>query len=826
MLLHHFASMRRFWIAILLLTAFSATAMAQSSPMTDSQVLSFVKKEYKAGTSNSQIVTKLIEKGVPVSQIQRIRRKYQREQANAQAADVKANMGTNTDMDSENEGRTRRNNGDSRNDYIPTSPDPNDDYEAHVRALLPDSTQNDDNLYSPQKSQKKIFGHDIFNNKKLTFEPDMNIATPADYRLGPGDAVFVDIYGASQKNIQATVSPDGDINIDGYGPVQVSGLTVDQANSKLRNTLGRYYNGSSIKVSVGQTKSISINVMGAVEAPGTYTLSAFSTVFHALYMAGGINEIGSLRDIRVYRNGRLITTVDVYDYILNGNLKGNVRLSSGDVVVVSTYDCLVNIAGKVKRPMYYEMKRNESVATLVKYAGGYTGDAYTKNVRLIRKSGGSYSIHTIDEYDSGRFQVDDGDSVFVDAVLNRYSNIVEIKGAIMRPGTYQVDDKITTVRQLLETAGGLREDAIRERGVMHRRKENRTIEAIAVDIAGILAHTAPDITLQNEDVLYIPGNEDILSDRKLTILGEVMRPGDYDYAENTCLEDLILQAGGLTESASTMRIEVARRIRNNNSLVAGSEIAKSYTFDLKDGFVVRGTPSFTLEPYDEVFVRKSPGYMAQEHVTISGEVPFTGIYALKKKNYRISDLVLDAGGTNAEAYLHGAHLTRLLSDDERTKQKELLRSMAADSVDIRKIDAGETKNIGINLEKALANPGSDEWDIVLQHGDELIVPQINNTVTIGGEVLHPNTVGYAKGQNLNYYINQAGGFTDKARSRKVYAVNMNGTVTRVKKAKDIEPGCTIVVPTRKSRKGLGVTEFVSIASITATVAAVIATLVK
>lgn len=680
----------------------------------------------------------------------------------------------------------------------------------------------------PQKKNIKrvIFGHDIFNNKKLTFEPEMNIATPSDYKLGPGDAVFIDIWGASQKSISSTVSPEGEIDIEGFGPIQVSGLTVAQANSRLKATIGSRYSGSNIKLSVGQTKTISVNVMGAVETPGTYTLSAFSTVFHALYMAGGVSEIGSLRDIRVFRNGRQISTVDIYDYILNGKLSGNIKLSSGDIIIVNPYECLVNITGKIKRPMFYEMKKNESVATLLKYAGGFAGDAYTKNLRLVRKAGGVKSVYTIDEFERTSFQLMDEDSVFVDSTLNRYSNMVEIKGAVFRPGMYQVDGNISTVRQLIERAGGMTEDAFTTRGIMHRMTKERSLQAVSLDLKGIMEHTSPDVSLQNEDVIYIPSNRERKLQRFLKITGEVQHPGEFDYAEGTTLEDLILRAGGLTDAASLIKIEVSRRIRNASATKAPLFVAKTYSFEMKDGFVVTGEPGFVLEPYDEIYVRKSPGYVGQEHVLVDGEVAFAGTYVLTRKNYRLSDLINAAGGINEQAYIGGAKLIRKMSEEEKKRYQTILTGALKNDSLTSKLQVGDERYIGIDLAGAIAHPGSEQWDVVLQDGDHLIIPQQNNTVSINGEVLYPNTVTYKDGASLDYYIDQAGGYGEKARKKRVFAIQMNGTVTRVKSAKDILPGCEIIVPMKKERKRMTFSEIMSLGSITATLGAVIATLVK
>ena len=510
--------MKRNILSILLLIMCPLLATAQSS-MTDDQLMQFVIREHNAGTSQQQIVTKLMQRGVDIQQIRRVKAKYERQIKQSGLGNVadKAVGDAETRM-RQNNGKTK----DSNTPEITTSKDAGTSYhiqdittwqqtydensedfirmQAELGGLLPtDSIEWLNQLLKEKElDQKKVFGRDIFNNKELTFEPNMNIATPQNYKLGPGDAVFIDIYGASQKTIEGTISPDGEITIDGFGPVHVSGLTVAQANSKLRSTLGARYSSSQIKLTVGQTKTIMVNVMGEVKVPGTYTLSAFATVFHALYMAGGTNELGTLRSIKVYRNNKLVTVVDIYDYILNGKLTGNIRLADNDVIVVGPYDCLVNITGKVKRPMYYEMKRNESLSTLLKYSGGFAGDAYTKSVRVVRKTGQQRSVFNIEEFDMASFHVSDGDSVSVDSILPRYENTVELKGAVFRPGLYQLGNNINSVRSLIEHAEGITEEACTNRAVMHRMKADRTLEVVSVDLAGILNGTSADIPLKEK----------------------------------------------------------------------------------------------------------------------------------------------------------------------------------------------------------------------------------------------------------------------------------------------------------------------------------------
>lgn len=858
--------MKRFIIAILMSVLIPMSIMAQSS-MTDDQVMKFIVKEHNAGTPQSQIVTKLMQNGVNIEQIRRVKKKYERAAKDQGLGQVSSTTGSKNDTRLRSNGKKKAN-GDAKDDeYLDDKKsqydsqnrlkdgrvkdkrsyvfdDTNDEWNDMCDELdefVPDTAALLEKLMM-EKTKRKVFGRNIFNNKNLSFEPNMNIATPQNYRLGPGDAVFIDIYGASQKTIECTVSPDGFVTIDGYGPVEVSGLTVSQANAKLRSTLGSRYSSSHIKLTVGETRSIMVNVMGEVKAPGTYTLSAFATVFHALYMAGGTNDLGTLRNIKVYRNNRLVTVVDIYDYMLNGKLTGNVRLADNDVIVVGPYDCLVNLTGKVKRPMWYEMKKNESVGSLLKYAGGFTGDAYTKSVRVVRKTGKEYSVYNVDEFDMSSFQVSDEDSVSVDSILDRYSNMVEIKGAVFRPGMYQVGGEINSVRSLLEHADGLREEAFTARAVMHRMKKDRTLEVVPVDVEGILDGKVADVPLKPNDVLFIPTKQEMMEEQTITIHGEVNYPGIYKYASNETLEDFVLQAGGLKNSASTVKVDVARRVMNPKALTNDSISAYTYSFALKDGFVIDGTPGFHLMPFDEVYVRKSPGFSKQQNVVVDGEVMFSGTYTLQRKNTRLSDVIKAAGGINDRGYAAGATLVRKINESER-KRLEAARKMALEqyeqlaaeeaaktgkSVDItnseriKKFQIEDTYSVGIELDKAIANPGSDA-DIVLREGDRIVVPQYTGTVKINGEVMYPNTVGFVKGKKASYYIDQAGGFSNKAKRGQTYIIYMNGMVAKVSHNAKPMPGCEIVVPAKATTK-MSIAETMTIGTSVASIATMIATL--
>ena len=845
--------MKRLFIMISMIVAMAGNAIAQS--MSDDQVISFVVKEQQKGTSQSQIVTKLMQQGVTIEQIRKVRQKVERQ---------KKNQGLGTQDITGESNRLRENNTSTSNQTISPYRIKDGNYTRHtydtndqeymlmqneLNDFMPDSTtMAEQAMYrrladNQISNRNKVFGRDIFNNPRLNFEPNMNIATPQNYRLGPGDAVYVDIYGASQKTIESTITPDGTIVIEGYGPIELSGLTVNQANSKLKATLGARYKSSKVKLTVGQTKTISVNVMGEVMTPGTYTLSAFATVFHALYMAGGTNSIGTLRNIKVFRNNRQVTTVDIYDYILNGKMTGNIRLAEGDVIVVGPYDCLVSISGKVKRPMYYEMKQTESLASLMKYSGGFTGDAYKKSVRVVRKSGTQYSVFNVGEFDMSSFRMSDEDSVSVDSILPRYSNMVEVRGAVFRPGMYQMGGEVETVRTLIQQAEGVTEDAFTAHAVMHRLKPDRILEVIQVDVDGIMNGRVADIPLKNEDVLYIPSKKELQEDLTLTIHGEVMYPGIYKYADNETLEDLVLQAGGLKETASLMKVDVARRIVDQRLTTSSDTIAHTFSFALKDGFVIDGEPGFVLKPYDEIYVRKSPGFYKQQNVYVEGEVLFAGTYTLSKKNERVSEIIKKAGGLSNMAYPQGARLERRLTNLERKRVAEIMklqREQREDEIRSQAIKSGKsisdlkqlasTDNyeipdfypVGIELDKAIANPGSDA-DIVLREGDRLTVPVYNGTVKINGEVMYPNTVAYKEGKGINYYIDLAGGFSGKAKKSRIYIIYMNGDVAKAGHGVKVKPGCEIVVP-QKSMSKMSTAESISLISGTASIAAMIATI--
>ena len=785
------------------------SVQANAQAMSDKAVIQYAKNGVNQGKSQKQLYQELLLKGVTKDQMLRIKEEYERQQAKT------------NEVRAEQKADTQR-----------VNPEKRDDSE---------KAQNNNMREAAPVGNIKVFGRDIFNNSNLTFEPSLNIATPVDYRLGPGDQLVIEVWGASQANITQKVTPDGYITIPDVGPIQVNGLTVQAASNKIRAKLSKIYSGmgttnvdlsTDVKVSLGQIRTIQVNIMGEVAQPGTYALSSFSTVFHALYKAGGISQLGSLRNIKVVRGGRTVATVDVYDYILHGRSHSDIRLQEGDVILASPYDALVLVKGKIKRPMYYEMKRTESIRTLIDYAGGFTNDAYTSAVTVERNDEKERTICSVDDMNYGVFKVKDGDVVSVGAILDRYNNRIEIKGAVYRPGFYELGKEISTVRDLITKADGLLEDAFTNRAVLHRENLDKTLEIISVNVKGVLDGTEPDITLQRNDVLFIPSKYDLEAKGTVEISGEVYSPGIFPYAENTKLEDLIIMAGGLTESASKVRVDIARRLNDPNSTKKQKEISKMFSFAVKDGFVVEGDPGFILEPYDQVFVRRSPGYTPKVNVSITGEVEFEGSYALNERNERLSDLIAHAGGLTGFAYLKGARLERQLTEEEYLQAKELLTMVASnnqisgnDSIIIPAVS--RTYTVAIDLEKIMSNPHSS-LDPVLQDGDAVIIPQLMTTVQVTGSVRKPNAVVYNPDMKLKDYISEAGGYAERARKSGTFILYPNGHIKELGRnasAKEIVGGAKIIVPQKgRSQWNLGTT--LSTVATSVSMLAVIASLIN
>lgn len=774
--------------------------------MTDQEVISFIKQQSAAGKTQQQIGKALLARGVTPEQAQRIKAQYENSQQEESAVE---------------RGNQRLQGGSGERRRVQTE------------EIASESMENVIITNNPA-SARQIYGHEVFNTPSLTFEPNDNMATPQNYRLGPGDEVIIDIWGNNEDHIRQTISPEGSIMISQIGPVYLNGLTINDANKHVKSVFSQKYAGMSdeetdIQVTLGQVRSIQVDIMGEVATPGTFRLSPFSSVFHALYNAGGINDIGSIRNIQVLRNGKKIAGIDIYEYLFGGKTSGNIRLQEGDVIIVPPFDQLVNISGNVKRPMYYEIKPGETVEDLLNYAGGFTGDAYAGMVRLARQSGNENELFNVEKADFKTYKLQDGDLITVGTILDRYSNKVELKGAVYRPGMYAISPSVSTVSQLIATADGLMEDAYKGRALLYREGPELQLEVVAIDLGAILSGQVPDINLKRNDMLVISSITDLEYKGDLTIHGQVAKPGTYPFAENITLEDLIIEAGGLLQGASTARVDIARRIIDPSSLQPTQQLAQLYSVNIEKGLAVGYEKGFELMPYDVVTVRTSPGYEKQEFVRINGEVLFGGQYALEKRNERLTDIIRRAGGILDEAYIKGAHLERQLSEDEYLARTEALKFAMAnsgpnqgDSIALSKIEVSRNYNVGIDLQKAIDYPGSS-YDLILQPGDYLYIPQQQSTVKISGDVMFPNTVVYEPGKKLKHYINQAGGYGQRAKKGKAFIVYMNGTVSKANGNTPIEPGCQIIVPTKPRSGGTDWTKVLAFATSFSSVATMAAT---
>lgn len=798
-------------------------ANIQAQGMSDQQVLQFISKEVKAGTSESQIVTKLMQKGVNIEQIRRLRNQYDRQVSDrgaSRAADGAIRMATermqgngdgttSQELTTAQQGTTGAVYSDAKEDVAVA--------EREVKAMQE---------VTPETEGKKVFGHDIFSQANPSFQPPVNTPVPDSYVLGAGDQVVVDIYGASQETLVHTISPDGTITVAGYGPIYLSGLSVAGAQSKLRATIGSRYQTSNLRMTVSKTRTIQVNLMGEVNAPGTYQLSAFANVFYALYRAGGVSPLGTLRNIEVYRNGKLVTVVDLYKFILEGRLAGNINLQDNDLIIVPTYNCLVGVTGNVKRPMFYEMRKDETVATLINYAGGFLGDAHKSSVRLVRQTGERYQIYNVSEFEMSTFKIDDGDAISVDGMINRFENMVEIKGAVFRPGQFHLGGNVNSVKTLIEAADGLTEDAYTSHAVVHRLKEDRTLIVMPVNVQGIIDGSVPDFPLQNEDVVFIPTEKELRMERTFTISGAVMSPGPYEYADNTTIEDLVVMAGGLRDEASLMRVEVSRVIRDPMATEKSDQYAKKFYFDLKNGLVIDNERTFLLEPYDHVTIYNSPVFNQARLVTVTGEVNWEGTVALEHKVTRLSDIIEMVGGLTPHAYLKGASMTRRMSDEERVRRSATLEAVRqiltekGDSIAYSRMDLENNYPVYIDLEKAINDPSSDA-NIQLREGDRIFVPEYDPIVRVSGDVMFPNTLFYESGKDYKYYVNEAGGFGHRAKKSKTFIVYQNGRAMLTKKGAKPEPGCEIVVVSKKRRQPWTLTDAVRAVSGLSSMAAMI-----
>lgn len=756
-------------------------ALAQST-MTDQQVLDYVKTGVKEGKSHEEMIADLALKGVDKAQAERVRALYEsRNQGETQVQEV------------------------SRAHTL-TEP------QSAPAAVLADESN-------------AVYGRNIFRNRNLSFAPSENLATPRNYRLGPGDEVIIDIFGANQSTLRGIISPEGSIKVDVLGPIYLNGMTIDEANAYLKKKLASIYAGlnrstagTNIRLSLGQIRTIQVNILDNVEHPGTYRLSSLSTVFHALYMAGGPSGVGTLRNIKVSRGGKVAGTVDVYDYLVNGSSASDIRLEEGDVILLPAYEVMVKATGLVKRPMRFEMKAGETLADLLKYAGGFETGAFTESVTVTRQNGSSYFVRTVPKAQFSSFLVEDGDEINVSKLNGFFDNKITITGAVYQPGPYELSSKVHTVKQLVEQAGGLLPEAFTGRVVVHREHEDRTLEIISLNLGEILTGNAPDFELQKNDELQIVSKPDLQESRKMTITGLVVSPGSYPFAENTTVEDLIIIAGGLRDGASTTRVDVSRPVKDAAGQVVPDKMATVYSFAIKDGLVDDGVKGFVLEPYDEVIVHKSPAFNIHRHFSVSGEVNFPGTFTMSNHQERISDLIRMAGGVTEFAHLEGARLYRRYSPEEITRARDEKRILLAqgDTASVALVSVPETYSIAINLREALAHPGGKD-DIVLFEGDAISIPQVNAVVKVSGAVMMPAAFAYNSAYTAGKYLRMSGGLAEKAKLSHAYVVNIDGSARPYSSGMKLKPGDEIIVP-KKEPKAYNENAWSSVATIASVVA--------
>lgn len=694
--------------------------------------------------------------------------------------------------------------------------------------------ENDDN---------KNFGSELFNNKNLTFEPNLKIATPQNYQLGPDDELIIDIYGYSEESMNLKVSPDGNIRIPLAGIVQVSGLTIEQARMRITKSLSQIYDRintgeTKVNISLGNIRSIKVLIMGEVTMPGTYTLSSFSTVFNALYHSGGPSKNGSMRNIKVIRNNKVIANLDIYDFLMKGEAKGNIRLQDQDLIKISPFENKVEIKGEVKRNGYFEIQKNETLKDLITYAGGFTNEAFKEKIKVTRNTSKQKSVADIQNELISMFSPKSGDVYTVDKILERFENRIQIKGAVFRPGVYALENNLT-VTKLIEKAEGLTEDAFLTRAIIYRLKEDNSLMMLSVNLTDIKNNLATDIKLEREDIIQIASKLELKQSYGVIINGEVLKPGDYPYAQNMKIEDLIIAAGGFKETAALTRVEVSRRKFDIDKTIINSEIAIIKRFELNNELKENLNLKFELEPFDIVNIYAISGYEPQKNVTIEGEVLYPGNYTIERNNEKISDIIKRGGGLTASAFKDGIILLRKKNRDYSTtiiyqNKLKALRKQSKDSNSI--LDVYEEENsmydiVGIDVTKILKKPGSKE-DLLLRDGDILKVPFEKQTVLVSGEVLYPIKVNFNNANSLRGFVSNAGGFSSKALKRKSYIVYANGTVKAthnflfIKFHPKVKPGCEIVVPKREVRKPVSVLEVTTVASTLTTLVFLIVSLSK
>ena len=824
-------------LAFLILVSISLPVMAQVNPqnlnnirvdeLSDDQVRAFMRQLEASGMGDGQLEQMAQSRGMRPEEIKKLRERVDKLKNSDKQ---KSGQGDPNKIQSKTSADGRQLNYET--DSLSNQRDPETEAEKALNEL-----------------RSKIFGADLFKNSKLTFEPNLSIATPKNYVIGPNDELLMDIYGNSEASYNLKVSPEGNINVEYVGIIPVAGLTIEVATSRIRSRLSAVYSGlrngsTNLNIAVGNIRSIKVILTGEIVKPGTYTLPSLANVFNALYSAGGPTENGSFRSIELIRGGKKIATLDIYDFLMKGEMADNLRLQDQDIIRVPVYRSRIEIVGEVKRPGIFELRSGESFKDLLNFAGDFTENAFRARVKVLKNTEIERKIVDISSDKFSEYKPNTGDKYFVDRVLERFVNRVSIEGAVFRPGAYELKPGLA-LSQLVEKAEGLKEDAFRQRAYITRLKPDNQTEIISVDLAGILNGTIKDIPLQREDVISISSIFDLKEEYKVTIDGEVREPGTFDYAEKMTLEELILMAGGFTEAATSQRVEISRRVKNSNLTSADAITAQVFQVDI-DKDLNFSKPKFELEPFDIISVRSSIGYEVQRQVKVEGEVLYPGMYTIISKDERVSDLLKRAGGLTALAYAKGASLKRegppkvegknaIDQTEEEQNKIDKLQRLQENVKDITAIKVKEEvlKNVyvGIKLENIIENPGT-QADLILEEGDILRIPKQLQTVKVNGEVLYPVTTIFNQSRGFKYYISQGGGFSNKSLKRRSYVIYANGSVKSTSKIflfnsyPSIEPGAELFVPQKEDKRPLSAGEIVGISSGLASLAVIILNLVK
>lgn len=837
------------WLCI---AGFVGTVHAQTNPanikvdnLSDAQIEQYVKQAALMGYDESQLDGFARAQGVSAVEVQKLKERL---------ANIKRKkQQPNPSPGSSSQSRNTRSNGRQVDGY------------SSADSLQNKQTNRRDSMDN-EEGKLKIFGSDLFKNNAITFEPNLRMATPSSYIIGPDDEILLDITGDNEASYQLPVSPDGTIKVEYVGQINVAGLSIAAAKSKIEQRLSGTYPAirsgrTQVSVNIGNIRTIRVTLTGAATKPGTYSLPSLATVFNALYAAGGPNKNGTYRKIQVIRGNRVISTIDVYDFLANGIQQGNIRLQDQDIIHIPVYGARVQFEGEVKRPAIFETVPGESLSDILRYAGDFTENAYSVKVKVLQTTGRERSVQDIYADQFANYTPKSGDQYIVEPILDRFANRISVLGAVFRPGIFGLEPGMT-LKQVLEMADCVREDAFLERGIINRLKADNTSELINFNVRDVLAGTAADIPLKREDKIEISSIFDLRDEYKFTVQGEVRFPGDFPFASNATLGDLIQKAGGLTEGAKNARIEIARRIKNLD--VTDHRSSNTILVDIKEGLLT--DPNMTLQPYDVISVLGDAGFRTQRQVKVEGEVLYPGYYTISREDERISDIIKRAGGLTTYAYTEGASLKRTgiskLNAAEKREKERLKKELERDSLDAEEND-GKTKKytaveeenednskakssalakvsqqgttesdiepsdlVGIELNKILEKP-YEKGDLLVLDGDIINVPKELETVKVVGEVLNPNNVVYVKGKNLKYYVNQAGGFTDNALKKRVFVQYANGAV----KGKDggypeVKPGAEIVVPKRAPRERLSSQAWIGIGTGIASTLAIIISLFK